>query len=95
MIQHQIKSREQEQLLENEKKDQETKAMLEHLERLQIEDMKDMEDKVSKQQILMNDIMLANDEILKQKLQKKEQEKLAEMKVSNIITNLIVSIKVN
>ena len=81
MIQRQIKDREQDRLLESEKKDQETKAMLEYLERLQMEDIKEMEEKVTRQNILMADINVANDEIQRQKLLQKEQEKLAELKV--------------
>ena len=81
MIQQQIKDREQDRLLESEKKDQETKAMLEYLERLQMEDIKEMEEKVSRQNILMGDINVSNDEIKRQKLSQKEQEKLAELKV--------------
>ena len=81
VIQQQIKDREQDRLLESEKKDQETRAMLEYLERLQIEDIKEMGEKVTSQKKLMGEINVANDEIQRQKLMQKDQEKLAEMKV--------------
>ena len=74
-------------MLETEKKDQETKVMLEYLERLQIEDIKEMEEKVTRQNKLMGEISVANEEILRQKLLQKEHEKLAEMKVFSVITN--------
>ena len=89
MIQQQIKDREQHSLLESEKKDQETKAMLEYLERLQIEDIKEMEEKVTRQYILMADIGVANDEIQRQKLLQKEQEKIAESKVRCLVTGTL------
>ena len=68
-------------MIESEKKDQETKVMLEYLERLQIEDIKEMEEKVTRQSKLMGEISVANEDIQRQKLLQKEHEKLAEMKV--------------
>ena len=55
--------------------------MLEYLERLQIEDIKEMEEKVTRQNKLMAEISVSNEEIQRQKLLHKEHEKLAEMKV--------------
>lgn len=56
----QIKDREQHRLLELEKKDQETQAMLRYLERLQEEDHEALEKKRDKQKTLMAEVTKSN-----------------------------------
>ena len=61
MIQHQIKGREQQRLLDAEKKDQETQAMLKYLERLQEEDMENLHKKRQSQKQLMEEVAQSNE----------------------------------
>ena len=61
MIQHQIKDREQQRLLDVEKKDQETQAMLKYLERLQEEDMENLHKKRHAQKQLMEEVAQCNE----------------------------------
>ena len=61
MIQHQIKGREQQRLLDAEKKDQETQAMLKYLERLQEEDMENLQKKRQSQKQLMEEVAQCNE----------------------------------
>lgn len=61
MIQSQIKEREQQHLLDMEKKDQETQAMLKYLERLQEEDMEQLQKKRDGQHKLMEEVAKCND----------------------------------
>lgn len=61
VIQHQIRNREQQRLLELEKKDQETQAMLQYLDRLQDEDLESLQQKKLKQKALMAEVIKCND----------------------------------
>jgi hypothetical protein len=61
VIQHQIKGREQQRLLDAEKKDQETQAMLKYLERLQEEDMENLQKKRFSQKQLMEEVAQCNE----------------------------------
>lgn len=61
MIQHQIKERDQQRLLDAEKKDQETQAMLKYLERLQEEDMENLQKKRQSQKQLMEEVAQCNE----------------------------------
>ena len=61
MIQQQIKDREQQRLLDAEKKDQETQAMLKYLERLQEEDMENLHKKRQAQKQLMEEVAECNE----------------------------------
>ena len=61
MIQQQIKVREQQRLLDAEKKDQETQAMLKYLERLQEEDMENLHKKRQSQKQLMEEVAECNE----------------------------------
>ena len=60
VIQQQIQQREQQWLLDAEKKDQETKAMLEHLNRMQQEDYEQLQKKKEAQVQLMKEIDKSN-----------------------------------
>ncbi|XP_020602402.1 cilia- and flagella-associated protein 45-like [Orbicella faveolata] len=81
VIQLQITDNEQSRLLDEERKDQETKAMLQYLEKLQQEDMENLIKKRETQRALMVDVAKANEEIALLKDRKVEQEKLEEIKV--------------
>lgn len=81
VIQKQISENEQIRLLDEQKKDQETQAMLQYLEKLQQEDLDDLIKKRDTQKQLMEDVSTANDEIQRLKKLKNEQEKLADIKV--------------
>ena len=61
VIQNQIEEREQHQLLESERKDQETQSMLRYLERLQQEDMDNLQRKRQAQRTLMEEVAKCND----------------------------------
>ncbi|XP_072165777.1 cilia- and flagella-associated protein 45-like [Diadema setosum] len=82
MILNQISQREEERLLEQEKKDQEAQQMLKYLEKLQMEDLKDLEKKRLIQLEAQKEISRANVESEQLKQKKLEQEKLADLKVS-------------
>lgn len=60
VIQQQIKNREQQRLLDLEKKDQETQAMLQYLGKLQSEDMETVENKRLAQKELMKEVVKSN-----------------------------------
>ncbi len=61
MIQQQIDDRGQHRLLEAERKDQETQAMLRYLERLQQEDMENLQKKRQAQNQLMEEVASCNE----------------------------------
>ena len=61
MVQQQIAEREQQRLLDEEKRDQEQQQMLRYLERLQKEDMDAMEQKREDQRMLMAEVGKANE----------------------------------
>lgn len=61
MIQHQIEEREQQRLLDSERKDQETQALLQYLEKLQEEDMENYLRKREAQQALMEEVSKCNE----------------------------------
>ena len=61
MIQHQIEEREQQRLLDSERKDQETQALLQYLEQLQEEDMESYFRKREAQQALMEEVAKCNE----------------------------------
>ena len=61
MIRSQIQEREQQHLLNLEKKDQETQAMLHYLERLQEEDMGQLQRKRETQNNLMEEVAKCNE----------------------------------
>jgi len=81
VIHQQIEEKEQHSLLEQEKKDQETKAMLQYLEKLKQEDMAALVKKRSIQKAVMQDVARANEEIKAIKEQQKAREKMEETKV--------------
>ncbi|CAB4014147.1 Hypothetical predicted protein [Paramuricea clavata] len=81
VIQQQIADNEQKRLLDEQRKDQETQAMLQYLEKLQQEDLDELIKKRETQKQLMEDVSKANNEILRLKKMKDEQEKLADIKV--------------
>lgn len=85
VLQQQITDREQSRLLDDERKDQETKVMLQYLDKLQKEDMENLVKKREIQQALMIDVARANEEIKLLKERKTEQEKLAEIKVMDYL----------
>lgn len=60
VIQQQIHKREQQRLLDAEKKDQETRAMLEHLDKMQQEDYEQLQKKKEAQAKLMKEIDKSN-----------------------------------
>lgn len=86
ILYQQIEENEQFNLLEQEKKDQETKAMLQYLNKLQQEDMTALVKKREIQKAIMQDVARANEEILVTKEQLKEREKLEEHKVMEYLT---------
>ena len=61
VIQHQIEEREQQRLLDSERKDQETQALLQYLEQLQEEDMESYFKKREAQQALMEEVAKCNE----------------------------------
>lgn len=81
VIQKQIKNREQQKLLDLEKKNQETQAMLQYLDRLQEEDLKTLMEKKASQKVLMAEVVKCNDEMQHQKAQEKERMKIEDLKV--------------
>jgi len=82
MVLHcQIAEREQHQKLEEEKRDQETKAMLQYLEKLQEEDMNALVEKREVQKQIMADVATANEEIKRIKDASKQREQLEDQKV--------------
>merc|ERR1712226_1615894 len=81
VLHQQIEDNEQYNLLEQEKKDQETKAMLQYLEKLKQEDMDALVKKRGIQQAAMEDVARTNQEILEIKEQQKAREALEEKRV--------------
>ncbi|XP_046852993.1 cilia- and flagella-associated protein 45-like [Xenia sp. Carnegie-2017] len=81
IIQKQIAENEQKRLLDEQKKDQETQAMLQYLEKLQQEDLDELMKKRETQKQLMEDVNKANEEMQRLRKLKNEQEKLADIKV--------------
>ena len=81
VIKQQIQVNEQNRLLEAERKDQETQAMLQYLEKLQEEDMTALQRKRETQHKLMEEVAQCNEEIQGLKLRQREQEKLEDLKV--------------
>ena len=61
VIQKQILECEQQRLLDAEKREQETQAMLQYLERLQVEDMQSMQKKKETQKKLMEEVAKCNE----------------------------------
>lgn len=81
IIKKQINDNEQRRILEDEKREQEKLAMLRYLEKLQKEDITQLEKKKESQRKIMTDVAKANEEIRRQKDERLRQEKFAEMKV--------------
>jgi len=81
VLHQQIEENEQTRLLEQEKKDQETKAMLQYLEKLKHEDMDALIKKRDNQKAILKDVARANDDIQKMKDYQKEREQMEDMKV--------------
>ncbi|PIK54624.1 putative coiled-coil domain-containing protein [Apostichopus japonicus] len=81
MILQQIAERREERLLDQQRKDQETSEMLSYLEKLQMEDLKDLERKRLIQLEAQKDIAVANLESEEQKKRREEQNQLADLKV--------------
>merc|ERR1712206_62224 len=77
----QINDNEQRRILEDEKREQEKLAMLRYLEKLQMEDISQLEKKKESQKKIMSDVAKANEEIRRQKDERSRQEKFAELKV--------------
>ncbi|XP_065184123.1 cilia- and flagella-associated protein 45-like isoform X1 [Sycon ciliatum] len=85
VLRTQIEKQEQHRLLNEEKKDQETQQMIKYLQHLQEEDMDAMRVKKEKQAALMVEVGKANEEIKRQKLVKREQEKQEELQVAKYL----------
>lgn len=81
VLHQQIEDKEQHSLLEQEKKDQETKAMLKYLDKLKQEDMAVLVKKRNVQKAVMQDVARANEEIHAIKEQHKAREKMEDIKV--------------
>ncbi|CAH1796262.1 unnamed protein product [Owenia fusiformis] len=80
-ILEQIAENEQERLFELERKDQENIQMQKYLERLMEEDRQKLDKKAAEQTELREQLNAANDDILRRREVKKEQEKMVEQKV--------------
>ncbi|KAK6173521.1 hypothetical protein SNE40_016954 [Patella caerulea] len=80
-LMEQIQENEQEHLFELERKDQENMHMQKYIEKLMIEDHVSLEKKKQEQSALREELNKANDEILRRKITKKDQEKMEEIKV--------------
>ena len=61
VLEQQIADREQQQALEAEKRDQETQALLRYLERLQQEDLEQLQKKRQSQKLLMEEVSKCNE----------------------------------
>lgn len=81
VLHKQIEEKEQHNLLEQEKKDQETKAMLQYLEKLKEEDMAALEKKRSVQKAVMEDVERSNNEIQAIKEERKARAEMEDKKV--------------
>lgn len=81
MILKQIEMNRQEKLLKDEMKEQENAMMLNHLEKLQKEDYEELKKRKEKQKALASDLIIANQNLEKQKEFRKQQEIVAELKV--------------
>ncbi|XP_038065130.1 cilia- and flagella-associated protein 45-like [Patiria miniata] len=78
----QIAQREEERLLDQERRDQEAQHMLKYLEKLQMEDLKELERKHQMTLEAQKEISRANQEAEEQRVRRQEQEKLADLKVT-------------
>ncbi|XP_072284597.1 cilia- and flagella-associated protein 45 [Pyxicephalus adspersus] len=78
---HQMSENEESRLLEEEQREQEAQQMLQYLEELQMEDYKDMERKRKEQLEIQAEIKLINAENERKKIERKEQERLADLQV--------------
>eukprot|EP00794_Sanderia_malayensis_P011169 gene11169-12343_t len=85
VLKKQILENEQQRLLDQNKKDIETSAMLQYLDKLQVEDMEQLIKKRENQRAIMKDVAAANAEIEKIKELKKEQDRMEEIKVMNYL----------
>ena len=85
VIKKQINDNNQRRILEDEKREQEKMAMLRYLEKLQMEDIEQIEKKKQNQKVVMREVSKANEEIQQQKQERTRQEKLADMKVLEYI----------
>jgi len=81
ILKNQIEENKMTQLLDQNKKDLETAAMLEYLEKLQEEDRDNLVKKRETQRNVMKDVAIANEEIRRIKEGRKAQEKIEEAKV--------------
>ncbi|XP_044128937.1 cilia- and flagella-associated protein 45-like [Bufo gargarizans] len=77
----QMGENEQSRILDEEQKDQEAQQILQFLEELQMEDYKDMERKKQEQLEIQAEIKRINAENERKKIERKEQERLADLRV--------------
>ncbi|XP_040188309.1 cilia- and flagella-associated protein 45 [Rana temporaria] len=77
----QITDNEEARLLQEEQREQEAQQMLQYLEELQMEDYKDMEKRRNEQLVIQAEIKQINIENERKKIERKEQEKLADLQV--------------
>ncbi|XP_065056282.1 cilia- and flagella-associated protein 45-like [Rhopilema esculentum] len=85
VLKKQIEENEMSRLLEQNKKDLETAAMLEYLDKLQTEDMENLIKKREMQHNVMKDVAKANKEIKAIKETRKAQEMMEEVKVMDYL----------
>ncbi|KAM4013241.1 cilia- and flagella-associated protein 45 isoform 2-T2 [Anomaloglossus baeobatrachus] len=78
---HQMEENEQSRILQEEQRDQEAQQMLHYLEELQMEDYRDMEKKRQEQLEIQAEIKRVNAENERKKVERKEQERLADLRV--------------
>ncbi|XP_071327968.1 cilia- and flagella-associated protein 45 [Trachinotus anak] len=79
-IYDQIKQRMEEKQLQDELKELERQQIRENQEKMNLEDLKALEEKRAKQQRLLEEVMKINAETLQAKEQRREEEKLADMR---------------
>ncbi|XP_073423073.1 cilia- and flagella-associated protein 45 [Dendrobates tinctorius] len=77
----QMEENEQSRILQEEQRDQEAQQMLQYLEELQMEDYRDMEKKRQEQLEIQTEIKRVNAENKRKKMERKEQERLADLRV--------------
>ncbi|XP_073493723.1 cilia- and flagella-associated protein 45 isoform X2 [Phyllobates terribilis] len=77
----QMEENEQSRILQEEQRDQEAQQMLHYLEELQMEDYRDMEKKRQEQLEIQAEIKRVNAENERKKIGRKEQERLADLRV--------------
>lgn len=85
VLKTQIVENEQQRLLDQNKKDLETSAMLEYLNKLQKEDMEELMKKRQIQHDAMSDMATSNEEVKKIKDLRKQQERMEEVKVMDYL----------